>query len=900
MDAEATALDAARDADARADLGLATREPVDLAAVGVQLEEAPLEVVVAHGSGELLRHAAECTAGRGLRYCRTSLRATRTALLPLILVAVLACPSAETGSVQGSEAQGRAELPEQIEPPPVRSSWGSSIPELRSRELLAAELTRRAGDPSLLEALDAARTGDEAPGVRERALWSLARIGGAGARERVRSELDGGRGEGHSSLASAALLEVPRSEPGQPPEPSDAWAQLEDGLWTRYAVVDPQDLDGARALLLAIARVGGSRSVARLSVDLAERPGPDHAPALVARWAAAMEVVGLLCARGHSLDEAAVETLLASLEPRVGVDPQISHAALYALSRCARSSSEALAEVREQLVERLAIYAQIGGSEVHAALAWRSFAGLGELPEDIPAALLSASPPAWLVEVEAVRAPGGAPRGAEQLRERLANASLAGFVGPRAHVLLEALRAMRSDIAAAPGVADVQLERLAEGLVARRRSEDPRERKIAALALCELRLLQAIRSGETAALVRCDALSGAPPVSLPASYVVNLEVEALLRATRPEAPTTPRLKVAEIDDEAVIADEPPAGADTLDPGRRARIARLLELAKDPDPARAGPALSALAEIDDPGASSVLRAALDSSDPGVLAAAATAVAVRSIDAAKRDGSLVEALEQLVRSRVAAGELEARLAAIEALGTLGRTAVASIDPNPLAPTAEPESVAASPWLERSVLPLASDANAAVRARAREALLGHDALLGAFDLAEAQSAAARARPFPAELDQALEASLASPPAGLRVDTAVGSFTIEFGGVPAPINQANLAALAKAGFYEGLGFHRVVPGFVVQGGDPRGDGYGGPGYLVPCEWSNLSYVRGTVGMALAGKDTGGSQFFVTQTPQPHLDARYTIIGQIGEGLEVVDSLLPGDTIEHVEVVYF
>ena len=108
-----------------------------------------------------------------------------------------------------------------------------------------------------------------------------------------------------------------------------------------------------------------------------------------------------------------------------------------------------------------------------------------------------------------------------------------------------------------------------------------------------------------------------------------------------------------------------------------------------------------------------------------------------------------------------------------------------------------------------------------------------------------------------------------GLRFETDAGSFVIDFRGVDAPINQANLVALADKGYFDDLSVHRVVPGFVAQWGDPRGDGYGGPGYLVPCEWSNLRYDRGTVGMALAGKDTGGSQLFVTLGDAPHLDAR-------------------------------
>jgi cyclophilin family peptidyl-prolyl cis-trans isomerase len=116
--------------------------------------------------------------------------------------------------------------------------------------------------------------------------------------------------------------------------------------------------------------------------------------------------------------------------------------------------------------------------------------------------------------------------------------------------------------------------------------------------------------------------------------------------------------------------------------------------------------------------------------------------------------------------------------------------------------------------------------------------------------------------------------------------------------LNQANLSHIARNGGFDGLRFHRVVSGFVVQGGDPRGDGYGGPGWIVPCEWSNLRYERGTVGIALAGKDTGGSQLFITHTPQQHLDGRYTIVGHVTEGLEVLDRLLPHDRIDRVEVL--
>ncbi|MFO7564593.1 MAG: peptidylprolyl isomerase [Enhygromyxa sp.] len=765
-------------------------------------------------------------------------------------------------------------------------SWGPQVPGAASVELLAAELARRGADPGLLVRLE----GDQ----RERALWSLARIGGTQARERLLVELDAAEPLG---IAAAALLEVPRQEPGSPAEPAleasaSSWGLLEDALWTRYAISDPAALGQQRALLLAIARIGGSRSLARLGVDLAERPGPDHRPEIVARWSAAMHALGLACARGLTLESSSAAAMAGGLERRAGVDPEVTRASLFALSRCARSSGELLVESRELLVDRLTPHVHDPASPEHASLAWRGFAALGVLPAEIPPGIAGLEPPGWTVEVEAVRALGSSRTGAAVLRARLRERAIHEFAGPRQHVLIAAMQAMRGSLAGADKAVDAELVSLAELLVDGRRSEDPRLRKASAIALCELRLLQAIRTGETESLLRCDSIADAPAVELPESLLANLEVEALLRATRLDGPRD-NLGTAAIDDQAVIADHPAEPA--VDPRRRARIDRLLELARDRSAARASAGLHALAEIDDPAALPVLRAALLAEDAGILAAAATAVAVRSIDTSKRDLEAVPLLEDLVRERSSAADLEARLAAIEALGALARSAVANLDPSGAAPThAAPES----PWLSRTVVPLARDPNVAVRARAREALLGHVELLRAFDQAELESAASRPSPFPAELAAQLDRYLQQRPLGLRVRTEAGSFTIEFEGAAAPINQANLVALAEAGFFDGLSFHRVVPGFVVQGGDPRGDGYGGPGYVVPCEWSNLRYERGTVGIALAGKDTGGSQFFVTQTPQPHLDARYTVVGQVGQGLELIDQLLPGDRIEAVEVI--
>jgi len=117
------------------------------------------------------------------------------------------------------------------------------------------------------------------------------------------------------------------------------------------------------------------------------------------------------------------------------------------------------------------------------------------------------------------------------------------------------------------------------------------------------------------------------------------------------------------------------------------------------------------------------------------------------------------------------------------------------------------------------------------------------------------------------------------------------------APLTSDNFITLARRGYFDGLTFHRVVPDFVVQGGDPRGDGEGGPGYTIRDELNQEPYLRGTVGMALAWRDTGGSQFFITHGPQPHLDARYTVFGRVVAGLEVVDAITQWDVVRRIRI---
>jgi cyclophilin family peptidyl-prolyl cis-trans isomerase len=131
----------------------------------------------------------------------------------------------------------------------------------------------------------------------------------------------------------------------------------------------------------------------------------------------------------------------------------------------------------------------------------------------------------------------------------------------------------------------------------------------------------------------------------------------------------------------------------------------------------------------------------------------------------------------------------------------------------------------------------------------------------------------------------------------TARGRIKIELFPQDAPITVDSFVTLARKGFFNGLTFHRVVPNFVIQGGDPRGDGEGGPGYQIRCEVNTRLYTSGAVGMALSGKDTGGSQFFITHSPQPHLDGGYTVFGRVIGGMEVVDRIERGDRIRRVEI---
>jgi cyclophilin family peptidyl-prolyl cis-trans isomerase/HEAT repeat protein len=200
---------------------------------------------------------------------------------------------------------------------------------------------------------------------------------------------------------------------------------------------------------------------------------------------------------------------------------------------------------------------------------------------------------------------------------------------------------------------------------------------------------------------------------------------------------------------------------------------------------------------------------------------------------------------------------------------------------------DAAAARPLLVAAL----ADKDWAVRLRAAEHLRKLDP---AADVSAMRPAPAPIVPELAALDTLVSPQY-SPSA--YIDTSRGTIQIELAVLDAPRTVANFIALARKNYFRGVQLHRVVPDFVVQDGDPRGDGEGGPGYTIRDEINQRTYLRGTVGMALDWADTGGSQFFITHSPQPHLDGRYTVFGQVVSGMDVVDGLQQWDTIERIRV---
>jgi len=292
------------------------------------------------------------------------------------------------------------------------------------------------------------------------------------------------------------------------------------------------------------------------------------------------------------------------------------------------------------------------------------------------------------------------------------------------------------------------------------------------------------------------------------------------------------------------------------------IPRLTDLAKDEDKRVIPHALRALVRLRAPDVEKLVLAQLKESDYALREAAAGLLG----ELKPADG--VAALKEAYTAGEPDAAYGARAAAVSALAGYG-----------------------SPDAIEGVRAALADKDWAVRVRAAELMAKLD------PSGEYQQAI---RPVPgapiARYDDPTLAAPANSP-HVFIETAKGTIEFELAVLDAPQTTRSFIALARKGFFNGLQVHRVVPNFVMQDGDPRGDGEGGPGYTIRDELNERPYLRGTVGMALSWRDTGGSQFFITHSPQPHLDARYTAFGHVVNGMDVVDRIQVGDTIQRIRV---
>lgn len=255
-------------------------------------------------------------------------------------------------------------------------------------------------------------------------------------------------------------------------------------------------------------------------------------------------------------------------------------------------------------------------------------------------------------------------------------------------------------------------------------------------------------------------------------------------------------------------------------------------------------------------------ALDRRDLALTATAASAMA----DSIFRWEFVAEALEEAYSRLKSPEDVEPMVAILTALGELEDRKVVSLLERALKDHDRPVGLAAAEALRK--------------------ITGDD---------PSESVTPHTKPLYSDYDWDFLFSLKQPLVVLHTNR--GDISLELLPDDAPFTVLNFLRLSGRGFYDRLTFHRVVANFVIQGGDPRGDGWGGPGYAIRSEFGLQNYDRGMVGMASAGKDTEGCQFFITHSPQPHLDGRYTIFGQVIDGMDVVDQIQVGDVLEAVVV---
>lgn len=610
----------------------------------------------------------------------------------------------------------------------------------------------------------------------------------------------------------------------------------------------------ADALLGALAAERDPANRPAMLRDLARVAGDEGLPAFREGMganepevrAAACEGLGSYGLRGRPLPPALLRRIAARMVD--DGDPRVRLACSYALTRLAPPLDAP--EEAEAIVADLSRAADDEDPEVRA-MAVRA---LGRFPGAPVDRLVGRSgDPDWRVAVQAFRALGrlGDPaRGAfaRALRARLDRALSDGVepTGPELHVLLAAFEA------GAPFARGKAVHEVATSALARIEDLEGPATRDRGLAHCGAAGLVDRGRGWPTRLMQC----GLGQVPEPERQVAMAEV---LRSVE--------------------------GAE------RERLALLERLYREGGARVREAVLAAATALPAESVGPLVLRGLRSGDPGVIAAALEAVALLAprwraeaeappVSSVRPAGTPMPAPEAAGGSGPSAAQLGAALT--EAWGVLQ----AGDEVEGLQSWARAVGALDRRDMAERVGSLALHPVRAVRRTARQVLAA----------LEAEPPEGEVAPVPNPI-AAEEVPAPDRPARAVLRTSRGEIEIDLLVREAPTTVARFVSLAREGFYDGLTFHRVVPAFVIQGGDPRGDGYGGPGWTQRCEDNRVPYRRGTVGMALAGRDTGGSQFFIAHSAQPHLNGRYTAFGQVVRGLDVVDRIQVGDRIEGIDV---
>lgn len=601
-------------------------------------------------------------------------------------------------------------------------------------------------------------------------------------------------------------------------------------------------VDGRVALTDALGRVGADASLPALAALLQDPEPRVREQAAVA--------VGSFALRGKPVDAERQAALLDRLAPS---EPAPVRAAVaYALARITK-----IDEAHAQPIAT-ALQAALGDADPNV----RMFAAraLAAHPPSRPNALAEhVDDPDWRVRVNVVRAlakcdgPAGAQGVRAFLERAFAKAREGGVGGADVHPLVAALE-VAADRIDNPALRAV-VTTVHEGALELRGPSTARD-----LVHCSAAFALDRAGNWPRFVTTCGTPSFAPEqrLAFEARLLGAAHGDDLARAGRLQrlyGSTAPLVRAAALEAVATI-DAPPA---------RALVRRGLA---DPDPAVVSAAAEAVAAHPERFARVLPAPPAPPAPPAADAGPAPAPPPADEPAAigEPDPAIVVALVGLVDRLREGEESETLLSVIGALGALHAGPASRL----------------VPLLRHPVL--------AVRNKAAEA----------YRTIAGESAPRPGPPLPPRrpLDAAAATRIAiGPPLTAVLQTTRGEVRLRLHTRETPGTVANFVTLARQGFYRGRAFHRVVANFVIQGGDPRGDGYGGPGWSIRCEGWPAPYRQGSVGMALAGPDTGGSQFFVMHSRHPHLDGRYTLFAEVVAGQEIVDSIVPGDALQDVRI---